>query len=500
MIACAMAGLMIIGCLAGCGSANSNKEGHSSTDVQISYWNAGLGDEWLNKLIEAFNEKNPEYNVYYNATASSASALAAFGLADSDTVDLYMTPRTYDKTYLESLNDVLDTTIEGESKSIREKFDSSYLELEKWEDNYYTLTYGGGMIGFVYNKELFEKVGITQLPRTTDELILVCATLADADVTPICHFKPSGYYHWINEVWSAQYDGIDYYRDFYNNPTKEKFTTKDGRYEFLKVHQKLNTPEYVLQGSNSESHVSMQTRFLEGEAAIMLNGSWLSSEMANSEKMGMFDMMKTPVISSITDKLTSVKSEKDLRKLIEAIDNVTDGIETIDAYKDGENYKVNGLSVLKEDWDYVESARNMTSQNYSSESCFIPTYSNAKEGAKEFLKFFYSDEGYKIYLEALKVKMPLTLSEGEIDTSNWNKFNINQMKMMEKAGDIVTYDMMSKDRLFTDGGANNIAHYEYISLMCSNNAADRVNADEAWNIIVDTINDRYDNEWLKNIK
>ncbi len=497
-----IASTMIIGCLAGCGAGeNGGKQGGTgTTDIEINYWNSGLGTAWLDAVIEGFKKKYPEYNVYYNATASSTAVVTAYGLEDTDTIDLYLATKQYDKRYLEPLNDVLESTADGDTKTIKEKFDADYLLLEEYDGQYYNLTHGGGILSFVYNKKLFEKAGITQLPRTSDELSVVCGVLADNGIKPLCHFKPSGYYSWLTETWFSQYNGLDYWRDFYANPTKEKMLTKDGRYEAIKAYEKFVTPENVLQGSNSDPHVSIQTKFLGEKCAIMLNGSWLSNEMQNSGKMEDFEMMKTPVISAITDKLTTVKSEPELRNLITAIDNVTDGVETVDTYKDGDNYNVGGKSVSASDWDYVKAARNSVSANYSGETAFIPSYSNAKEGAKEFLKYLYSDEGYQIYLNSLHIKMPLDLCEGEINTEGWNSFEKSQLELFNKAEHNISNDIMNKHRIFVDGGADSIADYEFISLMCSNSESDRISAEETWNEIVKRIDEKYENEWMKNIK
>ena len=304
ILALILVGVLAIGCFAGCGKkgGNNKKGGEGATDIEISYWNAGLGTDWLDAVIAGFTKKYPEYNVYYNETASPTAVVAAYGLEDTDTVDLYMATKRYDTTYLEPLNDVLETTADGDSKTIKEKFNADYLMLEEYDGNYYNLTHGGGIIGFVYNKALFKEAGIVTIPRTTDEFALVCGTLADNNIKPLAHFKPSGYYAWLTETWFSQYEGVNNYRDFYANPTKEKMTKEDGRYEAIKAYEKIVTPENVLQGSNSETHISIQTKFLEGKFAIMLNGSWLSSEMQNNKKIYDFGIMKPPVISSITDK------------------------------------------------------------------------------------------------------------------------------------------------------------------------------------------------------
>ena len=503
--------VLVIGCLVGCGGKTGGDKTGKDKDVvanpdaqeiQISYWNSGLGTDWLDAVVKAFNEKHPEYYVRYDATSAYSAAAAAFGLEDVDTVDLYMAVKEYDTKYLEPLNDVLDTVVEGESKSIKDKFKTYYLEQEELNGKYYNLTYGGGVIGFVYNTKLFKEAGIEQAPRTTDELSLVCSMLTDSNITPLCHFKPTGYYNWMAEVWFSQYEGLNAYYNFYKNPSKELMLKRDGRYKTLQAMEKIVTPEYVLTGSNSDTHTSVQTKFLAGKAAIMLNGSWLCNEMGNTEAINDFVTMKTPVISSITDKLTSVKTDKDLREVISAIDAVTDSTKKEDEYKDGSNYKIGSLTVSAEDWDYVRTARNTTPQNFSAQTCFIPSYSDAKDGAKEFLKFLYSDEGYKIYTDILHIQLPLEMDNSSIDTSSWNNFLQNQADLMDTTEYVATKNLMSAHDLFTHGNACAFGenYRGYVNLLCSNSEADRIDAGEAWDYIVNLVNDKYEKSWMKDIE
>lgn len=502
IIAVLLAFTMVAGSLVGCGGKESSKQGGTSTtDIEISVWNSGLGTDWLDAMIKGFNEVHPEYNVYYSATASQDASVATYGLEDVDTIDLYLSTKIFDSTYMEPLNELLDSTADGDKKPLKEKFYDSYLTLEKAPDgNIYSLTYGGGVVGIVYNKEMFKDAGIKQVPRTTDELAVVCNSLYKEDIVPFCHFGGSGYWHFLHDNWYGQYEGVDYYlNSFYGNPTKEQFLKKDGRYELLKTYEKLITPEYVLSGSNSSDHTTMQTKFLLGEAAMMVNGSWLANEMKSSGKVDNFETMKLPVLSSITDKLTTVKKESDLRKLIDAVDAVTEGEKTIEEYKSGDVYLVDGKEVSAADWDYIYAARNTVPDNYAGHAAYIPTYSNAKEGAKAFMEFMYSDKGYNIFLETLHIQLPMSLSEGEINTSEWNTFEKNQSHLMNTSAQSFTIYNMSKHKLFTDGGASLIP-VTFINKFCSKNVADRISADEAWEELVNTVNDKYEATWLSNIK
>lgn len=131
IFALGLAGVMLMSCLTGCAGAGASKKenANSKTDIEISYWNAGLGTAWLDALIADFEELHPEYHVYYTATADAAATSSALGLEDVDTVDLYMTLARRDAEILEPLDDVLDTMAEGDSKTIREKFNDGYLAL-----------------------------------------------------------------------------------------------------------------------------------------------------------------------------------------------------------------------------------------------------------------------------------------------------------------------------------------------------------------------------------
>lgn len=510
VVALLMVVALSISCLTGCGNNGGNNGGGDEKTIEIMYRKAGLGEEWLKKIIAGFEKAHPEYKVEYSTTASATALAAAFGDEDIDTTDLYLGVKTYDTQKLEPLNDVLEATVKGESKTIKEKFDDYYLALEQASDgNYYNLTYGGGLVGIVYNQKMFEDAGIEE-PRTTDELALVCDTLYSNDIKAFCHYSPVGYWEaYMTDVFFAQYEGLDYVMNqFYGckddagkSPSLEVFTKKDGRYEALKVFEQLITPEYTMQGSNTYDHTTIQTMWLKGECAMMVTGSWVESEMASTASVENFAMMRMPVISSITDKLTTVKKENDLRKVISAIDSVTDGEKKLADYQQGENYVVDGITVSEDDWKYIQAARNTMAANYSGNSAYIPSYSNAKEGAKEFLKYLYSDEGYKIYTDTLDLIMPISLSEGEIDTTGWSSFAKNQEQLYRTTEQFATEFIAGKHDIFPFGGAQRLGSaHTYIDKFCASNPEDRITAAEAWETIQKRTKDNYENNWLKNIK
>jgi len=510
IVALTLALILCAGCFAACGNGNKPQGGGDpQKDIEIAYWNAGLGDQWLKNVIAAFTEKYPEYNVFYTASASAATINSTLELS-GNTVDLYFTSERADTSDFIPLDDMLNATAEGDSKPLIEKFNTNYLKNAQAADgHYYQITYGGGIISLVYNKNLFVQAGITELPRTTNELAIVCDKLYSAGITPICHFAPEGYYGYLSDALIYQYDREGYTETFYSctdaggvSPSKEVFTTKDGRYEVLKAYEKILTTDYVMEGSNSIDHVTAQTMFLNDSAAMMVNGSWIANEMASVEgSMENFAMMRTPVLSAITNKLTTVKSDAQLRQVITAIDNVQDGVKQLSDYQSGDIYNVDGQEVSQEDWDFIYTARYTIAANYSGENACIPQYSENVEGAKLFLSFLYSDEGYRTYVKSLKTPMPMTLSDGsQLDTSDWNAFQKSQVTLLEEAVAMPCYYVASRHDIFKAGGATKYADVPYVSRLCASNKADRKSADAIWEEMIAKVNDEYENKWLANIK
>ena len=233
---------------------------------------------------------------------------------------------------------------------------------------------------------------------------------------------------------------------------------------------------------------------------MMVSGSWMANEMKANADVDNFLTMKLPVLSAITNKLTTVKKESELRKVIDAIDAVTDGKADVKDYQKGKDYLVEGISVSAADWDYLYKARNTVADNYAGHALYIPTYSNAKEGAKEFLKYMYSDAGYKIFLDTLHIELPMQLSSGEIDTTKWNDFEIGQSNLMKTSAQSFTSFNRSQHPLFISGGAKLFAGVTYIEKFCTRNETDRKSADDVWTQIENSVNDKYEKTWLANIK
>lgn len=486
---------------AGCGG---NSGAHSENEVVIKIWSSGTGIQFLIKAADAFNAKNTGYTVSYEDSSNSKTIESDFGREGIDKADIWMYAidgvSTKIEKYAEPLNDVLDTTYQGESKTIGEKFEKSFLNELVYEDgNYYSLSYGGGWYGIVYNKTIVDGVKFS-VPRTTNELeALVVGLYESKDVTmkPWISFKDEGYWTHMLEVWQAQYDSLGYVNNTFWKldggaedpaPSKNVLLKEDGRYEALKVLERIMKPDYLVDGSNSNTHTASQTKYLHNEAVMMLNGSWLLNEMRNtSGARDSFAMMKSPVISSIIDKCPTIdgfdggEPDEELAALIDAVDKVTSAE---DVPLSGEGYEVS-----REDANRVYEARNLMATNFDAHGIIIPKYATSKAGAKEFLKFFYSDENLKTYWETTQLPMMINYSNGEgPDMKEWSAWSVSQQSFSSAAIPVYTIKRNCSP-IFTLGGARPYGTEALMKNVTSR--GEYKSAAQTWAAVVEEVNRKW---------
>lgn len=491
-----------------CGFAGcvNNSGKHSEDEVHIKIWSSGTGVQFLINAVEAFNAKNTGYTVKYEDSSNNKTIVSDFGKEDIDNTDIWMysidgIPTLISK-YAEPLNDVLDTTYEGESKTIKDKFEKNFLNELVYEDgNYYSLSYGGGWYGIVYNQEIIDGVTFS-VPRTTIELEALVVALyesKDVNMKPWISFKDEGYWNHMLGVWQAQYDTLDYVNNTFWKldggaedpaPSKNVFIKEDGRYEALKALERIMKPDYIVDGSNSNTHTTSQTRFLHDEAVMMLNGSWLLNEMRNtSGAKDKFVMMKSPVISSIVEKCPTIdgydggEPDEELAALIDAVDAVASAN---DVPLTGEGYEVS-----REDATMVYNARNLMATNFDAHGIIIPKYATSKAGAKEFLKYFYSDENLESYWRTTQLPMMINYSNGEgPDMKDWNEWSVSQQKFSATAIPVYTLKRNCSP-IFTIGGATPYGTQTLMKNVTSR--GEYKDAATTWSEIVKEINSQWEN-------
>ena len=442
---------------------NSNDEPNTETDLTISFWKAGWGDEYIKSVITDFEEAYPEYNVdLQSSTDGFVFASTIDHGAEMNNIDLYIgsfmqTP--YNEGTL-ALNDLYEKPCYGETMTLGEKLGKTYSEGMKYPDgNIYGVPHvGGGYQGLVYNAEIIGEGTDYEIPVTTDELDLLVMNLLDdpelTNVKPFIHYGSGDYWQRVYQQWWIQYDGIDAYYDFIalkdadgNAPVKDVLTTEDGRWEAISVLESIITEDTVYKGSNNLGYQQAQTFFMNGQAVMMANGSWLVNEMkSNTEASAKnLKMMRTPVISSIIDKLEDIDDDEELAALIRKMDDDVANFR-------GTATNGPGYSCTQADIDRVREARFVEAPGCDTSLMVIPEYAVAKDAAQDFILFLMSDNQLKKQSEILHSNLALEGSKFTVDTTDWLDFELSAMDLSKNSIPVLFEAVGIKHKIFTVGG------------------------------------------------
>lgn len=461
---------------AGCGSKNSAT--NAANEIEILYWESGMGRGFLDQMKADFEAKYPEYKIYINATADVNAGVGANiknGEQTGDTVDLYMGTGAgfmQVKDYLVTFDELLDTEIPGEGKKLKDKVRSDFLEGQTFQGKTYALPWTNSPMSIVYNKSVFDEMGY-ELPRTSDELADLAVTIvSDGQSTgitfngetlkqpnsnsapaPFIHAK-TGYEYWTSILmsWVAQYEGVENYNLMLSGAWKDETDgqvyypsinalASRGKLEAIEALEKAISPTgHSYFASNGYTHTEAQTYYLNTAALMMPNGAWLENEMKEHASKYEFAMMKVPVVSALGEKLGI--SERQLAELVSYVDS---GDYLTNATQSGKEYNKEVVdTVLEMDnaaeiVNAVAAARGIIYNNGGSQRFLIPKYTNCLDGVKKFILYFYSDEGMATYARYTKTPALGTYADESKapDTSNWSTFTKSCAALNESATCII---------------------------------------------------------------
>ena len=404
-------------------SCNSGTEQGDRT-LNVYVLKAGYDVEWLDGVKEAFVEEDWVKEKYGKVVVDvenngietyAADQLKAGSKANKFDVmfslnlqDLYGKTGSNKKYYLADLKDVYEATVPGEEVMVKEKMIDSAVNANLYtsasgESSWYAMPWAGGYNGILYNADLLESKNY-EVPVTTDELltIMTAETTASADKYCIMQSTKAGATYWehLFPTWWAQYEGYDNYTKFwegkvYNASTETYEYSVDifkqkGRLESLKVLEDILSDNLYPQAA-STLYMNAQRAFLQGDGMFMACGDWFDMEMKsirddlvkNNKTVYNIQMMKTPVISAIIDKLSTVKDDATLAKVVRAIDG---GATSYDG-------------VSEADFKAIKEAREILYSVGNYHTAVIPSYAKNMDLAKDFLAYLATDKANEIYTE-----------------------------------------------------------------------------------------------------
>ncbi|MDE6891297.1 MAG: extracellular solute-binding protein, partial [Lachnospiraceae bacterium] len=127
--------------------------------------------------------------------------------------------------------------------------------------------------GIFYNKDIFDQVGITEEPKTWDELLAVCQKLKDAGIQPIMDNCQDAAVNFTAPLYGSEVKAgnANIVQDIYDGKAtfKDTWTTPVTMWKEGLIDNGYLTADMV--GATSDEIVSA---FATGQVAMILSGSW----------------------------------------------------------------------------------------------------------------------------------------------------------------------------------------------------------------------------------
>lgn len=472
---CTLMAFTMVVPLAACSSTGGRKQPkydpNSPDSIKIIVSNLGFGVEFAYDIAEAFMTTHPGKSVTVESTVVASSFISQLD-AGSNVCDIAMFNdsvlwKKWRTGIMTQLDDVVASIPDGEEKTMAEKMNKTLIDSYVQADgHYYSVPWLNENSGYVYNKTSLNTLlgkGNWELPKTSNEMLNMCARIKEA----------GGYgFVWNSEypgteVFAAQYNGLEtdemYRQGYYWTGTEWKLSDNAqcieqniGYLRGLGFWEEVVT-KYSHQYAQNMTHIYAQSAWAgipyAGDkklCAFMPNGDWTYNETKDylDETQAEVGFMRSPVISDIVETLDFYKEgDTPFCKLSSTKKNEYDAVlrAIIDYIDDGETGTVpayNGTAASEKDIERVRHAHSLIGSKCQAEA-FIPSNSTKKELAKEFLVFMASDMAIDLFSKSTYGLSPF------IGPENYDKVKFDVPFMQ----DVINQLIAAPNKVITKYGA-----------------------------------------------
>lgn len=294
------------------GIATSCKKKDEGRIVKFEFLDAGLGRDVYKAMKEAYEAEHPEVtinlipnyqinNTVQNNLSSGKNVSDIYSIRGLSVIEQF-----YIKGWIMDLKDIVYEAEIADGKTLIDLADSSVINYVDYNGHYICIPEYVNVNGFVYNKKMFEQYGWT-IPTTTEQMTALCNRIVsdtEGQVKPFAFCgEAQGYIYYLLNGINTSYQGIANMDKFYEFESPETFapTNQVGKSYALKTMVDWYTESngYVFERALDLKAMAAQRKFLNGEAAMMLNGSWFETEMSKfiNPSEHEFAMFKVPEYS-----------------------------------------------------------------------------------------------------------------------------------------------------------------------------------------------------------
>lgn len=272
------------------GGTNSGNQAEEPVEVIFHHCKVEVKDGF-EELAKVFNETHPEYRVVMEL--HDTGTLAEM-FATGNPPDMVYTLGYSELQLAEFLKN--DKLLPVDDLELFDVVSPSFKEGITFSDGH---IYGAPILscgkGIMYNKELFEKAGITQLPTTSDELWAACDKLEAIGVTPFVggHQEAWTMHENLWRIFFSQYADPSFIQDRIDGKVKFADEIIPAWTEWIDNYTKYSSPDML-----QINWATALGELFSENAAMIINGPWTIQSInemdpAVGAKFGMFGMCST---------------------------------------------------------------------------------------------------------------------------------------------------------------------------------------------------------------
>jgi arabinogalactan oligomer/maltooligosaccharide transport system substrate-binding protein len=251
-----------------CGGSDSGSD-KSDGPVTITWWdtsNATNEAPTYQELVKQFEAANKDIKVkYVNVPFDQAqnkfdTAAGSKGAPDVLRAEVGWTPAFAKKSYLLPLDGT-------EALAEQDKFQPNLIEQAQYEGKTYGVPFVTDTLALVYNKDLFKKAGITEAPKTWDELKKAAAKIKDKTGVDGYWGSTQAYYA-QSFLYGEGTDTVDASakKITVNSPAAKKaYGTWLSLFSGKGLHKADTT---------ADAYAHIQDAFVNGKVAAIIQGPW----------------------------------------------------------------------------------------------------------------------------------------------------------------------------------------------------------------------------------
>ena len=331
-----------------------------------------LDTQFEKEVIAEFEALHPNVKIDYQQMAyDSYITTLQTKLASGDAPDIYLLETAYIEKYVE--NGYAADLSNLESVKNIDEADLAKLRLE---GKLYALGATASSMCVTYNKDAFEKAGITEIPETLDAFYDACKKLQEAGYAPIANGFKEGWtvsgniqVDYITGVLAKDPEAIAGACDG-SKPMSESELWKDEFQRFFDRYQYSNEDAFGTDWNNACSMLATE------KAGMVLNGSWTITSVLGLNPDVNIGVFALPISNNAED-----------AKLL--IQGPNGGWA---AYQDSKN-----LDLAKEFIDYISSVDVMSKEAKMCQTITVVKGAEAAEhpAIQDMLKYMEADKVFR---------------------------------------------------------------------------------------------------------